>query len=124
MKMREAVGALGAAGAGNAARRLSVIGRGWSAGDPAGRIAELLKVAPAALSFHLKELSHAGLVSFRQQGRFIYYAADFEQMAALMTFLTQNCCKGMPHECLTVMETALGDCLPGATRRKRTKEKV
>jgi ArsR family transcriptional regulator, arsenate/arsenite/antimonite-responsive transcriptional repressor len=124
MKMREAVGALGALAQETRLAAYRLLVEAGPQGIPAGRIAELLKVAPAALSFHLKELSHAGLVSFRQQGRFIYYAADFEQMAALMTFLTQNCCKGMPHECLTVMETALGDCLPGATRRKRTKEKV
>ena len=76
-----------------AAYRLLV--EGGPEGIPAGRIAALLDVAPAALSFHLKELSHARLVSSRQQGRFVYNAADFEQMASLMTFLTQNCCKGM-----------------------------
>lgn len=82
-------------------------------GVAAGRIGEALAVAPATLSFHLKELAHAGLTSSRQEGRFIYYSADFEQMAALMSFLTQNCCQGMPQECLTVMETALdGCCIP------------
>ena len=40
-----------------------------------------------------KELSHSGLVSSRQVGRFIYYSTDYDQMAALMTFLTQNCCQ-------------------------------
>lgn len=87
-------------------------------GLAAGRIAERLNVAAATLSFHLKELSRAGLVSARQQSRFIYYAADFEQMAALMTFLTRNCCRGMPHECLTVMETSLRSCCKPAPRRK------
>jgi ArsR family transcriptional regulator, arsenate/arsenite/antimonite-responsive transcriptional repressor len=87
-------------------------------GVPAGRIGEGLEVPPATLSFHLKELSHAGLVSSRQEGRFIYYAADFECMAALLTFLTQNCCQGMPQECLTVMETALGTCCPPQAKRK------
>ena len=85
---------------------------------PAGQIGEKLEVPPATLSFHLKELSHAGLVSSRQEGRFIYYSADFECMAALMTFLTQNCCQGMPQECLTVMETALGTCCPPQAKRK------
>ena len=68
-------------------------------GVPAGAVSTKLEVAPATLSFHLKELSHAGLVTARQEGRFIYYAADFEHMAALMSFLTQNCCQGMPEEC-------------------------
>src|SRR5512134_1284089 len=79
-------------------------------GIPAGVIAETLAVAPATLSFHLKELSHAGLVHARPEGRFVRYSADFERMAALMTFLTRNCCKGMPGECLTTVETALARC--------------
>jgi ArsR family transcriptional regulator len=88
-------------------------------GLPAGDIGQKLEVAGATLSFHLKELSRAGLVTPRQQGRFIYYAANFEHMAALMSFLTQNCCKGMPEDCLSVMETALGRCCgPTSTKRK------
>lgn len=79
-------------------------------GIPVGRIGEELKVAPATLSFHLKELYHAGLVSSRQESRFIYYAANFERMAGIMTFLTQNCCRGMPDECITVVETGMGNC--------------
>lgn len=75
-----------------------------------GVLGEKLGVAPATLSFHLKELSHASLISSRQESRFIYYSANFERMAALMTFLTQNCCSGMPDECLAVVETALGRC--------------
>ena len=81
-------------------------------GIPVGQIGEELKVAPATLSFHLKELYHAGLISSRQESRFIYYTANFERMAALMTFLTQNCCQGMPQECLTVAETQLAGCCP------------
>ena len=92
-------------------------------GIAAGRIGESLDVPPATLSFHLKELSHAGLVSSRQDGRFIYYRTDFERMASLMTFLTQNCCQGMPEECLTLVETALGRCCPPATKRKSTRSR-
>lgn len=61
-------------------------------GMAAGEIAAQLGIAPATLSFHLKELAHAQLVSARQEGRFIYYAADFAAMAALLAFLTENCC--------------------------------
>ena len=88
-------------------------------GVAAGRIGEALDVPGATLSFHLKELAHASLVSSRQEGRFVYYSADFEQMAALMSFLTQNCCQGMPQECLTVVETALGRCCPPQSQAKR-----
>lgn len=88
-------------------------------GVPAGRIGEALDVPAATLSFHLKELSHAGMVSSRQDGRFVFYSADYERMAALMTFLTEKCCQGMPQECLTVMETALGGCCaPQSAKRK------
>jgi DNA-binding transcriptional ArsR family regulator len=58
---------------------------------PVGKIGERLGVAGATLSFHLKELAHAGLAHARPEGRFVFYSADFERMAALMTFLTRNC---------------------------------
>jgi ArsR family transcriptional regulator len=85
-------------------------------GVPAGQLAEALEVPPATLSFHLKELAHAGLAHTRPEGRFVFYSADFERMAALMTFLTRNCCKGMPHECLETVETALSRCCRPAKR--------
>ena len=86
-------------------------------GMPPGLIGEKLEVPPATLSFHLKALSQGGLITARQDGRFIYYAVDFECMAALMSFLTQNCCRGMPQECLSVMETALGQCCAPPTKK-------
>jgi len=92
-------------------------------GVPAGQISEELEVPSATLSFHLKDLTHAGLVTPRQEGRFIYYSADFERMAGLMSFLTQNCCRGMPQECLTVMETALGACCPPRAKRQTARRK-
>ena len=92
-------------------------------GVAAGRISAKLKVPGATLSFHLKELARAGLVSLRQEKQFIYYAVDFERMAALMTYLTQNCCQGMPEACLTVVETALGHCCPPQSKAKKPKQK-
>jgi len=61
-------------------------------GLAAGEISSTLAIAPATLSFHLKELNHAGLVRSRQDGRFIYYAADYAAMNELIGFLTENCC--------------------------------
>ena len=63
-------------------------------GMPAGAIAEQLGQANATLSFHLKELTHAGLVSARQAGRFIYYSANYRTMNGLVAYLTDNCCRG------------------------------
>jgi DNA-binding transcriptional ArsR family regulator len=90
-------------------------------GVAAGRIGETLEVPGATLSFHLKELSRASLVSSRQERQFIYYAVDFERMAELMTFLTQNCCRGMPQECLTVVETELARCCPPQAKSSKPK---
>src|SRR5258708_23936517 len=59
-----------------------------------GDIGAKFDMAPATLSFHLKELAHAGLLVARQEGRFIYYAPDFEEMNALVSYLTENCCAG------------------------------
>lgn len=61
-------------------------------GMAAGEIAEALDTAPATLSFHLKELANAGLVTARQDGRFVYYSAHFEHMSRLLAYLTENCC--------------------------------
>lgn len=63
-------------------------------GMAASKIGERLSIPPSSLSFHLKELSHAGLVIARQEGRFIIYAADIKNMNGLIGFLTENCCGG------------------------------
>lgn len=61
-------------------------------GLAASAIAEKLGLPNATLSFHLKELSHAGLVTSRQSGRFIYYAPVIEVMNDLIGYLTDHCC--------------------------------
>ncbi len=65
-----------------------------SAGLAAGVIAEKLLIPASTLSFHLKELSHAGLVKSRQESRYIYYSANYETMNQLLAYLTENCCAG------------------------------
>ena len=70
-------------------------------GLAANKIAEQLDIAPSSLSFHLKELSHAGLVVARSDGRFVIYSANFDTMNGLLGFLTENCCCG-------------DSCVPGA----------
>lgn len=63
-------------------------------GMAAGAIGDKLDLPPATLSFHLAGLSRAGLAHSRQDGRFILYSANFENMNALVGFLTENCCSG------------------------------
>ena len=71
-----------------------------------GVMAEQLGVAPSALSFHLKELSHSGLVSAEARGRNLIYRASFGHMTALLGYLTAHCCQGESCEVNT-----LPDCL-------------
>jgi ArsR family transcriptional regulator len=68
-------------------------------GLAAGRIAETLELPQPTLSFHLKELTHAGLVSARSESRFIYYSANYDRMIGLVDFLTANCCQGNAAAC-------------------------
>jgi DNA-binding transcriptional ArsR family regulator len=79
-------------------------------GMPAGAIAEALGLANATLSFHLKELTHADLLSVRQAGRFIYYRANYRTMNALVAYLTENCCRG---------NTCDIACAPGPEPRRK-----
>ena len=72
-------------------RTLVVAGRD---GMAAGEIAQQVGLAQSSLSFHLKDLSHADLVKSRQDGRFVIYTANFDAMAGLVGFLTENCCSG------------------------------
>jgi DNA-binding transcriptional ArsR family regulator len=79
-------------------------------GLAAGDIAERLELPGATLSFHLKELAHAQLVSARQAGRFIFYSANYRTMNALIDFLTRNCCQGATCDIA---------CAPTAQRKRR-----
>jgi DNA-binding transcriptional ArsR family regulator len=72
-------------------------------------IGQQMGIAPATLSFHLKELNRAGLITARKESRHIYYAPDFAVMNALVLFLTENCCGGVP--CNT-------GCTPAPKKRK------
>ncbi len=75
-------------------------------GLAASAIAEKLGLPNATLSFHLKELSHAGLVSSRQSGRFIYYAPVIEVMNDLIGYLTDHCCSQSGGTCAPAKRVA------------------
>lgn len=63
-------------------------------GLSAGKVAEAVGIAPSALSFHLKELLNAGLVTQERDGRHLIYRAAYAQMNDLLGYLTENCCQG------------------------------
>ncbi|NEX62173.1 ArsR/SmtB family transcription factor [Noviherbaspirillum galbum] len=77
-------------------------------GMGATRIADELSIPPSSMSFHLKELAHAGLVTQTKAGRSLIYAADFSSMNALVAFLTENCCGGAA--CLPGRNSSRSSC--------------
>lgn len=79
-------------------------------GLSAGVIAENLGLANATASFHLKEMTHAKLVTARQEGRFIYYSANFRTMNGLVAYLTEKCCRESSCDVA---------CLPASQQRRK-----
>lgn len=69
----------------------------------AGELASRLDIAPSNLSFHLKNLSHAGLVTVEQEGRFQRYRANLVLMREVTAFLSERCCGGHPEQCAELM---------------------
>jgi ArsR family transcriptional regulator len=92
MEMSEAIEALGALAQESRLKVFRLLVEAGPEGMTAGSIGEELGLPPATLSFHLAQLSRAGLARSRQEGRFVIYAADFENMNALVAYLTENCC--------------------------------
>jgi ArsR family transcriptional regulator len=83
-------------------------------GLPAGAIGAKVGLAPPTLSFHLAHLSRVGLISGRQEKRYIYYSANYPLMDDLLAFLSSNCCQGKA--CLP--KTASLGRRPGAARQQ------
>ena len=111
MKTTDAVAALAALAQDNRLDVFRLLVQAGPGGLPAGAVADALNLAPNTLTFHFDRLRTAGLVTVRREGRSMIYAAQFEQMNALLSFLTENCCGGAP--CAPAAE-----CKPA---RKRTK---
>ena len=111
MKSAAVIGALAALAQESRLAVFRALVQAGPAGLAAGAIAKRTRIAPSSLSFHLKELSRAGLVSGRPQGRFIFYAANFGTMNDLLAFLTENCCGG--EDCGVV-------CAPVTQRKEKS----
>jgi ArsR family transcriptional regulator len=73
---------------------MTLVGAGRRGAVPS-ILSERLGVPPATLSFHLKELVHAELVTQERQGRFVVYRASLQNMSAVVGYLTSHCCAGL-----------------------------
>jgi DNA-binding transcriptional ArsR family regulator len=79
-------------------------------GIAAGALAEKVEVSPSNVSFHLKELERAGLVTTRRDARSILYSAEYDALSALLRFLMEDCCSGRPEICAPAV--AASCCAP------------
>lgn len=115
MKQPQAITALAALAQENRLDTYRLLVQAGPAGMPAGEVAAALGLPPNTLTFHFDRLREAGLVTVRREGRSMIYAAQFDQMNALLGYLTDNCCGGDQ------------SCAPAAcepARGKRVKVKV
>src|SRR5580700_7452737 len=95
METSQAVAALAALAQDNRLEIFRLLVQTGPQGMAAGQVAEKLGLAPNTLTFHFDRLRVAGLVTVRRDGRSMIYAARFETMNDLISFLTENCCQGV-----------------------------
>ncbi|WP_200927305.1 metalloregulator ArsR/SmtB family transcription factor [Methylobacterium sp. Leaf100] len=81
-------------------------------GLAAGALATEIDVSVTNLSFHLKELTHAGLIHSRRKGRSIIYSATYPALSALIEFLMKDCCQGHPEVCTPAVTALVACCTP------------
>jgi ArsR family transcriptional regulator len=86
-------------------------------GLPSSDIAEEAGISPTSASFHLKELERTGLLISTRQGRFIRYAIHVDAMRKLLTYLTEDCCRGQPELCGPTSKPARAVCAPQSRSR-------
>jgi DNA-binding transcriptional ArsR family regulator len=99
MKSEQVVKALGALAQESRLAVFRLLVKRGPEGYTPGDLAAKLGVASPTLSFHLRELAHAQLVTSRREGRFLYYVANFDTMHTLVDFLSENCCSLSDHAC-------------------------
>ncbi len=99
MKNIDAVKALGALAQESRLEVFRLLVRKGTTGMAAGELSDHFGLAPATMSFHLKELSNAGLITARRESRSIIYSANYAHMQQLMAFLLENCCADNGGKC-------------------------
>jgi DNA-binding transcriptional ArsR family regulator len=99
MKTIDAVKALAALAQGSRLEVFRLLVRKGSAGMAAGDLSDHFRSPPATMSFHLKELSNAGLITSKRESRSIIYSANYAHMQTLMAFLLENCCADNGGKC-------------------------
>ena len=121
MEKAEAVAALAALAQDNRLGEFSLLVQAGPDGMPAGAVATALDLAPNTLTFHFDRLRTAGLVTVRRDGRSMIYAAQYETMDSLLTYLTDNCCQGNLAQCLPTQRAAKASTAasPAAPRREK-----
>lgn len=92
MKTNDAVSALSALAQETRLDIFRLLVRKGQTGMAAGALSDHFSIPPATMSFHLKELSNAGLIASRRESRSIIYAANYGHMQELLGFLVENCC--------------------------------
>lgn len=112
MDERQALSAFGALAQETRLRILRHLVIAGPDGIAAGAIAERVAVSASNVSFHLKELERAGLVSARRDSRSIVYSAEFSALSGLILFLMEDCCSARPEICRPAIEGP--GCAPDA----------
>jgi DNA-binding transcriptional ArsR family regulator len=115
MEREQALAALAALAQGTRLDIYRLLVQAGEDGLAAGKIGEELELPSATLAFHLKELKHAGLVTFTRDGRSLIYAAIYPTMNALLAYLTENCC-GRPES------ARLPACQPGHANPRHARQ--
>lgn len=96
MELNQAVKSLAALAQESRLAVYKVLVQAGPTGMAAGQISEHLGISASALSFHMKELTYASLVTSRHEGRYVIYSAQINSMNELLAYLTENCCGGNP----------------------------
>jgi len=115
MEKSNAVAALAALAQDNRLDVYRLLVKAGPDGLPAGQVAEKLGLAPNTLTFHFDRLRAAGLVTVRREGRSMVYAAQYDTMNALLSYLTENCCEGRADKC---RRTEVKTISPSIMRKK------